>query len=63
MKKAGCPAKECLFVGDSLKKDVQGAVDAGLQAVWYCPEYRKKAGEDVSWIADMRQLPEAVLAL
>lgn len=63
VKKAGCPAKECLFVGDSLKKDVQGAVDAGLQAVWYCPEYRKKAGEDVPRITDMRQLPEAVLAL
>lgn len=35
--KAGCAASECLFVGDSLKKDVLGAMDAGLKAVWYCP--------------------------
>lgn len=31
-KKAGVSAKECLFVGDSMKKDVQGAVAAGMQA-------------------------------
>ena len=35
--KAGCEAAECVFVGDSLRGDVQGALDAGMKAVWFCP--------------------------
>ena len=34
-KKAGCKMSECLFVGDSLKNDIQGARDAGMHAVCY----------------------------
>ena len=37
-KKANVPAENCLFIGDSLKKDVLGARNAGMQALWYCPE-------------------------
>ena len=55
VKKAGCKPEECVFIGDSLKKDVQGAADAGLAAVWYDPE---DSGDpaDVSRITDMVQL-------
>ena len=55
VEKAGCRRDECLFVGDSLKKDVQGAADAGLAAVWYDPE---DSGDpaDVPRITDMVQL-------
>ena len=35
--KAGCEAAECVFVGDSLRGDVQGALNAGMKAVWFCP--------------------------
>lgn len=40
--KAGCPAEDCAFVGDNLKKDVAGALNAGMRAVWYHP------GEDAA---------------
>ena len=35
---ANVPAEECLFIGDSLRKDYQGALNAGMQALWYCPD-------------------------
>lgn len=52
--KAGCRKEECLFVGDSLKKDVFGAENAGLKAVWYCPQ--KCHEEGVLQITDLTQL-------
>ncbi len=47
VEKAGFGKKECLFVGDSLRKDVLGALDAGLQAVWYGPESPAEERETV----------------
>ncbi len=38
---AGVDAHEALMVGDSLKADVEGALGAGLRAVWL-----RRAGED-----------------
>lgn len=35
IRKAGCAPGECVFVGDTFKKDVLGALDAGMKAVWY----------------------------
>lgn len=35
VEKAGCFAEECVFIGDNVKKDVNGAVAAGLQGIWY----------------------------
>ncbi len=34
-RKAGCAASEILYVGDSLRSDVEGARGAGWQAAWY----------------------------
>lgn len=56
VKKAGCQAEECLFIGDSLKKDAQGAIDAGLRALWYCPEGRRE-DVDVPQIENMGEVP------
>lgn len=33
--KAGCPAAECLFIGDNPKVDTRGALDAGMQALLF----------------------------
>lgn len=35
--KAGVLPEECLFVGDSIKYDIEGAGKSGMKAVWYCP--------------------------
>lgn len=37
VEKAGCLPEECAFIGDSLKKDVEGARAGGLHGIWYCP--------------------------
>ena len=37
-KKANVAIEECLFIGDSLKKDYHGSSAAGMQSVWYCPD-------------------------
>lgn len=34
--KAGALPEECVFVGDDLQKDVMGARNAGMTAVWFC---------------------------
>lgn len=38
IKKAGYLPGECAFIGDHLKKDVQGACDNGLYGIWYSRE-------------------------
>lgn len=62
VEKSGCRAEECFFVGDSMRKDVQGAMDAGLQAVWYRPD-KPEDQTHVLQIMDMLQLPEVLSAL
>lgn len=37
VKKAGCCPDECVFIGDNIKKDVEGALQNGLHGVWYHP--------------------------
>lgn len=41
--KANAQPEACAFVGDSLKKDVLGSQNAGMQAVWYCPQESMRA--------------------
>lgn len=47
LKKAGCRPEECLFIGDNLKKDVLGALDAGMSALWYQPNPQKAAEQPI----------------
>lgn len=37
VKKAGCEPGECVFIGDSLKKDVIGPTRYGMKGTWYRP--------------------------
>lgn len=41
--KAGVSPEECLFIGDSLKKDILGAKNAGMKALWFCPDAEQAA--------------------
>jgi len=47
--------RDVVHVGDSWRKDVLGARDAGLQAVWLRPQGSDDA--HAPWIADLLQLP------
>lgn len=38
VEKAGVQAEECAFIGDNLKKDVEGAWNSGLKGIWYTQE-------------------------
>lgn len=38
LKKAGCEAGECLFIGDSQKGDVMGPMGYGMHGLWYHPD-------------------------
>lgn len=38
VEKARCLPSECAFIGDHLRKDVQGACDNGLLGIWYSQE-------------------------
>ena len=62
--KAGCRPEECLFIGDSLKRDVRGALDAGMSAAWYCPAGEELSGEakdrNVWVIRDLSEIPELI---
>ncbi|MCC8139610.1 MAG: HAD-IA family hydrolase [Lachnospiraceae bacterium] len=55
VEKALCSAEECLFVGDNLKKDVRGAMHAGLHAAWYRPQGMDPE-EDVPQITDFSEI-------
>ena len=36
-------AEECLFVGDSFRKDYCGALEAGMRALWFVPPGKQTA--------------------
>lgn len=54
--KAGCRAGECVFVGDSLRHDVAGALDAGMYPVWLAPDAQQ--GETPSGAVRVRSLED-----
>lgn len=60
VEKAGCAPFECVFVGDSLQKDVLGAQNAGLYPVWFCPDadVSEPVPEGAARIRCLAELPE-----
>ena len=38
VEKAGVRAGECAFIGDNVKKDIEGAWENGLKGIWYTQE-------------------------
>ena len=59
-RKAGCAARECVFVGDSLSHDVRGALRAGMCAVWLSPPsgHPDPSTSDAPPVPRIRQLSE-----
>ncbi|MDE7242923.1 MAG: HAD family hydrolase [Oscillospiraceae bacterium] len=63
VEKAGCPASECVFVGDSLENDALGAQSAGLLPVWLCtrpPENPPELPAGVRRIGSLAERPARV---
>ena len=59
--KAGVPAEQCAFIGDNVKKDIEGAWENGMKGIWYTqekepeekryfPTIRSFTDVDVDWI-------------
>jgi putative hydrolase of the HAD superfamily len=42
LKELDVAPSDCLFVGNSWKKDIKGALNAGMGAVWFNPHQKKK---------------------
>lgn len=38
VEKAGVRPEECAFIGDNVKKDIEGAWECGLKGIWYTQE-------------------------
>ena len=38
VEKAGVRVEECAFIGDNVKKDIEGAWESGLRGIWYTQE-------------------------
>ena len=36
--KAGVRPEECIFIGDNVKKDIEGAWESGMKGIWYTQE-------------------------
>ncbi len=61
LEKLGMQPAEVCFIGDDYKKDVMGAVAAGMHAVWFCPEEKPgsmDSGMDYHIVKDYGQLEE-----
>ena len=41
--------EECIMIGDSFERDIQGALNAGLQAIWYNPNNKAEITKDIGY--------------
>lgn len=48
--------EECIMIGDSFKKDIQGAIDAGMKAIYVNPKLPKEEKKDYTIISDIAEL-------
>lgn len=58
VRKAGVRPEECVFIGDSLKKDILGSEGCGMKALWYTQEEAERPS-----ISHFSQLKEKLLQL
>lgn len=41
--------EECIMIGDSFERDIQGALNAGFQAIWYNPSNKTEITKDIGY--------------
>ena len=47
VEKAGVRPEECAFIGDNVKKDIEGAWESGMKGIWYTQE-KNRRNTDIS---------------
>ena len=60
VEKAGCAPEESVFIGDNMRKDVEGACSAGLHGMWYHPTRLEKENEESSGYPVIRSYEECL---
>ncbi len=64
VEKARCAPAECLFVGDNLPYDVQGAIAAGMRGLWFQPDPAKRRERpDIPSFGTYSELPPLIETL
>lgn len=41
--------EECIMIGDNFERDIKGALNAGLQAIWYNPNNKTETTKDIEY--------------
>lgn len=57
LKKANAKPEECLMIGDNLQNDVLGAMENGMEAIWFNP-HKLKSSTPVREIHSLKELLE-----
>jgi putative hydrolase of the HAD superfamily len=57
MAEANVKPENCIMIGDNLKNDVVGALDVGIQAIWFNPGKLSNEG-NLESIVELRQLTQ-----
>ncbi len=52
----GVPEERCVFVGDTFSNDIQGALKAGMDAVWFWPHGKRCCAYPVKRITSLSDL-------
>lgn len=58
IKQAETAAHRCVHIGDSIENDVEGAMNAGIRAIWFDPEGRRYNG--ASTVTALSELAQAL---
>ncbi|MCL4119258.1 UNVERIFIED_CONTAM: hypothetical protein GTU68_060409 [Idotea baltica] len=65
LKKSGVKAAETLHIGDHLEDDIQGAISAGLHAIWLNADCKEKPSNlhQITSINSLDELPKLLIKL
>lgn len=63
LRRSGCLAKNAIMIGDDIKADIMGALNAGWHAIHFDPERRFKKERGVKRIRCLEELPLEIAML
>ena len=60
--KVGCQSSDVIHIGDSLENDVQGAINAGVEPIWFNPD-KEQNTLGVNEVGALSELPSMIQQL